>query len=180
MYRANIQTTKHRMPYSEAKEVQVKKRHWKINVHDVIYWEFEGYPFTKTIAPPLVTLDVVTDGTNNNADNVEDRHDLQVMYLLTQPGNALEEFLHGRPNGKYQLVLFKQAHNNIGLPQDKIVYMFAGHTLITKNKDVIFWETRKFQIGMLNKYNLQTRDIQEEVKRSNYSKLPGTGLDQRV
>lgn len=166
--------------YQEIKQIAVKKRHWIVHVHDVWYWEFDGYPITKTIIPPLVGLRITTDGTNNNADNIEDRHDLQCMYVLTKPGNTLEKFLHDRPDGKYQLVLFKQAVDNLGMAQKKIVYAFAGHSLITKKKDVILWETRKFQIGTLNKYNLQTRDIQEEVKRINYSKLPATGLDQRL
>ena len=166
--------------YRDIKEIPVKKRHWIVHVHDVLYWEFDGYPVTKTINPPLCGIWLITDGTNNNADNIEDCHDLQCMYKLTEPGNTLEKFLHDRPDGKYQLVLFKQAVDNLGLAQKKIVYAFAGHSLITKKKDAILWETRKFQIGTLNKYNLQTRDIQEEVKRVNYNKLPATGLDQRM
>lgn len=92
----------------------------------------------------------------------------ELLYILANPVNkynTLWQMLKGRPDQNYMLVVAKQ------LPAG--VYAYQGYSIISKKKDAIFWDTKYLNIGHLNAYNIGIRDPIEEVRRGNWSKVPG-------
>jgi len=57
------------------------------------------------------------------------------------------------------------------------MFAYWGTAVISKNKDVILWETRYFYSGKLDPRNLETRDPKEDARRKNVDKIPSGGID---
>lgn len=101
--------------------------------------------------------------------NTTTNQEIELLYLLTSPQSAFHRFLTTRqPDGHYLVAVSKQAVFNPGY------FSYYGYAVVRKIKDIIFWENKYLQVGNLNPLNLMTRDPQEEVKRTNWSKVPGT------
>jgi len=96
-------------------------------------------------------------------------HEIELLYILTTPTDSFHKFLTMRqPDGYYLLTVSKQAVFN------PAYFTYYGYAIVHKIKDMIFWENRYLQVGDLNALNLQTRDVQEEVHRVNWNRVPGT------
>lgn len=131
---------------------------YRIAVTKVKLENIGGLP-SLTHRRPLIMFNVDTS-TNQ---------EIELLYILTAPTARFHRFLTKyQPDGYYLLTVLKQTVFNPN------VFKYDGYALVRKTKDMIFWENKYMQVGTLNALNLVTRDPQEEVKRTNWYKVPGT------
>lgn len=138
---------------------------WRIHVEKVDFFEWGGSP--RVI--PIKEVGIIFTTTQNREQEEE------LLYTLTSPNSILQQALSREGDGWYRLAFFKQTPSAkmMNLP----VFGYYGYALITKRKDIIFWETKYLQVGKLNAYNLQTRDVQEEIRRGHIRDIPSGGVD---
>lgn len=108
--------------------------------------------------------------------------EIDLLYHLTSRKSPLTNMMKKHPDGKYRMLVWRESMashyaRKHGLRKQPS-FAWQGWALFTKNKDVILFDTRWFQIGNMNAYNLMTdpRDVQEEVRRKHWGEIPGGGL----
>lgn len=134
----------------------------------IIVYRISMLPNTPTIRyRNMVGVLEVTTGSKQQED--------EILYVLTSPNSVLHAILNS--DGYYQLVFTKETPSSkmLNLPVKR--FAFWGYAIISKHKDIIFWESKYFHVGRLNPLALQTRDIQEEQRRGHIKDIPGGGVD---
>jgi len=109
-------------------------------------------------------FEVVTDTTAQ----------VELLYILTDRNEPfMQELMMKLPDQKYRLIF--EEHALIGKALNKKIYKYMGYAVVDKKQDHLLFDTKYLTIGHLNALNLQKRDIQNEVRRSNWKTVQGTG-----
>ena len=103
--------------------------------------------------------------------------EVELLYMLSAPNSELMQFVKScteQDNAWYQLVFTKlSSASRAGFTGNKKVFSYMGYTLCQRVKDHIIFETKYMNIGKLSAYNLESRDVREEVRNKNNHKIPG-------
>ena len=111
--------------------------------------------------------------------NVETSSDLEVelLYMLAEDNSELMQFVKSwteQDNSWYQLVFTKLSDaSRAGFTGKMKVFSYCGYALFQRIKDHIQFETKYMNIGQLSAYNLQSRDVKEEVRNKPNHTIPG-------
>lgn len=113
--------------------------------------------------------------------------EIDLLFHLTARNSSFEKLMRRHPDGKYRMLVMKESmtshyrrkHGKKYGIKAPPTFVWHGWSLFSRAKDETFLETRWFQIGELNDYNLDTepRDVQHEVRSVNWNKIPGGGLE---
>lgn len=163
-----------RLPKEEAHKDHKHKWNWEVRIDFVRYYEKEGVPIVLGYFP-IPELVKVTTGEN------EQEFEL-VHKLITDRGafgapadSTLYKILKPYKDGLYRLVVFKQTPAGRLIGKDFMA--FWGYCYITKEKDHFFWETRYFQCGLPQAWNMNRWDPLEAQRNHNVSTIPSGGID---
>lgn len=138
---------------------------WRIIVQKVKLDESRGVP--RILRSKPIGIIELTTGNQQQED--------ELLYTLTQPNSVLHKALE--EDGVYRLVVLKETPSSKLRKSNPPVFAFWGYALVSKKKDIIFWESKYFHIGHLNPRVLKTRDPQEEIRRGHVGEIPGGGVD---
>jgi hypothetical protein len=110
--------------------------------------------------------------------NVETETDVEVelLYMLAEDKSELMQFINRwteKDNSWYQLVITKLSDmSRAGLTGKLKVFSYKGYALFRRIKDHLQFETKYMNIGQLSAYNLQSRDVKEEVRTKAWNTIP--------
>ena len=94
----------------------------------------------------------------------------------TEEKSELMQFINRwteKDNSWYQLVVSKLSDaSRAGFTGKINIFRYKGYALFKRIKDHLQFETKYMNIGELSAYNLQSRDIKEEVRRKPWSSIP--------
>lgn len=149
---------------------------WRIKVNRLKTVDKGGLPVIIGESTLPLTLKITT-GTKEQ--------EIELIDTLTSDRNTsglirdsvLYSTLKNEPDGLYRLVIYKQT--NSSRLQGKEIYGFWSYCLVRKVNDIILFETRYFQCGVLNPRNLETRDPREDTRRKNLKDIPSGGVDRK-
>jgi len=165
-----------RIPDNEVHKLARRKWNWEVRIDFIRYIEKEGVPIVLGYFP-IPELVKLTTGEK------EQEFEL-INKLVTNRGafgapsdSTLYKILKPYKDGMYRLVIFKQTP--AGRMVGKDLMAFWGYCYVTKRRDQIFWETRYFQCGLPQAWNMDTRDPLEELRRGHYKDIPSGGIDRR-
>lgn len=127
---------------------------------------------------PLNTVVEVTTGSREQEFELIDQLTSNIGVIHGTPSDSkLYKVLKHQPDGLYRLTIYKQSMGAQYKGQD--IYAFWGWNIISKNADIILLETRYFQTGVLDQFNLDQRDPREDARNKHYYEIPSGGLDYR-
>lgn len=117
---------------------------------------------------------------------VNGHEDVGLLYHLTNKKSSFHRMMMKYKDGKYRMNVWKESMASFyrringrkyGVNQTPR-FKWHGWMLFTKAKDQIFIDNRWFQVGYMNQYNLdvEPRDVQREVRNTNWNKVPTGGL----
>jgi len=162
-----------KIPVEEGKKEYKNKWKWRVLIKQLHTYRENGetYVVGSSLIPEVVKT--TTGATNQEVELIDNL--VNDRRLGAFGDSILYKALKNYPDGKYQLVIEKQT--NSSRIYNKEVYAFWGHCVVSKNKDVILWETRYFQSGETRPWDLETRDPREDARRKNYKDIPSGGID---
>lgn len=112
--------------------------------------------------------------------------EIDLLFHLTSPKSAFHKMMMKQADGQYRMKVWKEAmtsyyrriHGKKHGIKSEPRFKWHGWMLFNKRKDDIAINNRWFQVGSMNPYNLdvEPRDIQREVKNTNWNRVPGGGL----
>jgi len=109
--------------------------------------------------------------------NTETDIEVELLYLLAAKDSELMQFVRAwteQDNAWYQLVFSKLSDaSRAGFTGKYNIFRYMGYALVQRLKDHLQFETKYMNIGKLSAYNLQSRDVQEEVRRKSNYTIPG-------
>ena len=108
--------------------------------------------------------------------NTETDVECELLYMLAEEKSELMQFINRwteKDNSWYQLVVSKLSDaSRAGFTGKINIFRYKGYALFKRIKDHLQFETKYMNIGELSAYNLQSRDIKEEVRRKPWSSIP--------
>lgn len=163
-----------RVPVEEGWKGNKNNWDWEIRIDKLSHFYKEGVLFLQdyTRLPILIR---VTTGAKEQEFELLDKLTTDRGAFGAPSDSLLHKILKNEPDGFYRLVVYKQAQTSKMYKTP--LFGYWGQCVISKNKDMILWETRYFYCGALNQMNLETRDPREETRRANMDKMPGGGID---
>lgn len=150
------------------------KWYWRVRIDFIRYYEKEGVPIVLGYYPIPDLIEVYTGETNQEFELTDKLTTNRGAYGAPSD-SILYKILKNHRDGLYRLVMFKQTHG--ARMVNKKNTAFWGYCIIEKRRDQIFWRTRYFQSGHLTKWNMDRRDITEEIRRGHNSSIPSGGID---
>jgi hypothetical protein len=162
------------IPAEEGTKETKNKWRWMILIDHLSLQYREGVPFIErsTRVPEVIKL---TTGTKEQEFELIDKLTTDKGIYGTPKDSMLYKILKTYPDGTYRLTVLKQTPGSKAMGRER--FAFWNWCWISKNKDVILWETRDFQAGSLMHWNLETRDPREDARRKNYKDVPSGGVD---
>ena len=128
--------------------------------------------FWYTTLPELID---VTTGAREQEFELIDKLTTNKGAFGASSDSLLYKILKHYQDGLYRLVIYKQT--NSSRMRKNPIFAFWGYCLVSKNADMILWETRYFQCGNLVLKNLETRNPIEDTRNTNVDKIPSGGVD---
>lgn len=131
---------------------------YEIAVFEIDWFEHDGSVHFKNYQP----IGLVKTHTETGLD-------IELLYILCNTNNSnnvLWQMLKNREDKHYMLVCAKQSPYTGR-------YGYFGYSIISKRRDMIFWDNKYMNLGNMNNYNIASRDPIEEVRRGNWRKIPG-------
>lgn len=162
------------IPVEEGYKGNKNKWDWQIRL-DKLFCEYkEGVPIIRGYKQLPYMIDVTTGPKEQEFELIDALTTDRGAYGAPSD-SILYKALQHESDGLYRLVIYKQAKTSkvYKIP----MFAYWGTAVISKNKDVILWETRYFYSGKLDPRNLETRDPKEDARRKNVDKIPSGGLD---
>jgi len=110
--------------------------------------------------------------------NVETETDVEVelLYMLAEETSELYQFINRwteKDNSWYQIVITKLSDmSRAGFTGKLKIFRYKGYALFRRIKDHLQFETKYMNIGQLSAYNLQSRDVTEEVRNKSWNTIP--------
>jgi hypothetical protein len=122
------------------------------------------------------TVRVLSSGPTFNCTTSTDL-EVELLYMLAEDKSELMQFVNSwteQDNSWYQLVFTKLSDaSRAGFTGKVNVFSYMGYALFRRIKDHLQFETKYMNIGALSAYNLESRDVQEEVRRKPNHTIPG-------
>tara|TARA_R100001443_G_scaffold16819_1_gene27235 strand:- start:8745 stop:9218 length:474 start_codon:yes stop_codon:yes gene_type:complete len=122
------------------------------------------------------TVRVLSSGPTFNVTTSTDL-EVELLYMLAEEKSELMQFVNSwteQDNSWYQLVFTKLSDaSRAGLTGKVKIFSYMGYTLFRRLKDHLQFETKYMNIGQLSAYNLESRDVKEEVRRKHNHQIPG-------
>tara|TARA_Y100000593_G_C4307400_1_gene336452 strand:+ start:2019 stop:2528 length:510 start_codon:yes stop_codon:yes gene_type:complete len=118
---------------------------------------------------------VLSSGPTFNV-TTETNVEVELLYMLAEENSELMQFINAwteQDNSWYQLIVTKLSDmSRAGFTGKLSVFSYKGYVLFQRIKGQLQFETKYMNIGELSAYNLQSRDVQEEVRNKSWHTIP--------
>ena len=121
------------------------------------------------------TIRVLSSGPTFNV-TTETNVEVELLYMLAEENSELMRFINSwteQDNSWYQLVVTRLSDmSRAGFTGKLNIFSYKGYVLFQRINGHLQFETKYMNIGELSAYNLQSRDIQEEVRNKPWHTVP--------
>lgn len=122
------------------------------------------------------TVRVLSSGPIFNV-HTETNVEVELLYMLAEENSELMQFINSwteKDNSWYQLIVTRLSDmSRAGFTGKVNVFSYKGYVLFQRIKGHLQFETKYMNIGQLSAYNLQSRDVKEEVRNKPNHTIPG-------
>jgi len=118
---------------------------------------------------------VLSSGPTFNI-TTETNVEVELLYMLAEEQSELMQFINSwteKDNAWYQLVVTKLSDmSRAGFTGKLKIFRYKGYVIFQRIHGHLQFETKYMNIGELSVYNLEARDVKEEVRRKSWYTVP--------